>query len=822
MRILVSSLLLLTSTFGATASAQDVVNFPLDALGGIPLIPGTAEYQPNSQDLWGLVASTDLIMRDVPLPGYGSVELNLERIEADYSTWGIEVDGVPTPYDSLNQSIWKGKVTGDLTSEVQLTFSSHGCYGWITTGGEVYHLLPYLQPGLDWDMSSVRIVPETVMRTTGIPKGPFCVADTSRPIGQPGPPTYNNPVGTVLECKQAVETDFQFYNQWGNLAACQNYLTALLGAISDRYATQIDVVITYPYVQFYTNSNDPWTSQGGGPGSTLTEFRNAWAGNIPGGAHLAHFVSGVNGGGVAYLDVLCNSSWGFGVSFGVDGGLNFPVSQGNNTWDFVVIAHETGHNFGAPHTHDYCPTPLDRCAPSGYFGSCQSSQQCTNQGTVMSYCHLCSGGMNNITTYFHAQVETTMRNEAVNSCIPDCNGCGGGGGGCVDDSHEPNNHCGEAVVRGVGSTTALVVDGSDRDFWEVAVPAGSTLTIDLTFTHSSGDINTFLYDNCFGNAGGGTSSNNNEQVSWTNNSASTVQIFVDVFLASSTGCNQYDLDVSISADPCTQPDDAYEDNDNCGQAAVLSNGFELDMFVALADKDYFTFCVADGSTFTADLFFNTTSGDIDAYLYTSADCDGLPVAQGSSSTNNESLSWTNTTGSDSEMVMKVEIWNQSPILCNSYVMQTAGIGGTCSGGGPGTIGSRYCDPAVGNSIGQSGRIDATGQLDVIANDLTLTASQLPPNQFGYFLGSMTPAAIVGPGGSMGVLCVGGNIARFASQLGNTGAGGQLQAVIDLTVIPANPLHAIVPGETWNFTCWHRDVLLTQTSNFTDGVRITFQ
>ncbi len=75
---------------------------------------------------------------------------------------------------------------------------------------------------------------------------------------------------------------------------------------------------------------------------------------------------------------------------------------------------------------------------------------------------------------------------------------------------------------------------------------------------------------------------------------------------------------------------------------------------------------------------------------------------------------------------------------------------------------------------------------------------------------------------MGVLCVGGNIARFASQLGNTGAGGQLQAVIDLTVIPANPLHAIVPGETWNFTCWHRDVLLTQTSNFTDGVRITFQ
>ncbi|MEO2147411.1 MAG: M12 family metallo-peptidase [bacterium] len=822
MRHLIPSLLLSTISLSAAASAQDVVTFPFDALGGTPLVTGTTEYQPDARDLWGLVASSDLIMRDVPLPGYSSVELVLERIEADYTRWGIQVDGVPSSYDSLNQTIWKGTVTGDSTSEVSLILSSYGCYGWIATGGEVYHLLPFLQPGLDWDSSSVRIVSETIMRTTGTPKGAFCLADTSRPIGQPGPPTYNNPVGQTLECKQSVETDFQFYNQWGNLAAAQNYLTALLGAISDRYATQINVVITYPYLQFYTNSNDPWTSQGGGPGATLTEFRNAWAGNIPAGGHLAHFVSGVNGGGVAYLDVLCSQNWGFGVSFGVDGGVNFPVSQGNNTWDFVVIAHETGHNFGTPHTHDFCPTPLDRCAPSGYFGSCQSSQQCTNQGTVMSYCHLCGGGMNNITTFFHTQVETLMRNEAVNSCIPACNGCGGGGG-CNDDSHEPNGNCAEAVTRGVGTTTGLVVDGSDRDFWHVDVPAGSTLTIDLTFTHSNGNINTFLYDNCFGNAGSGTSSNNNEQVTWTNTANNTVPIYVDVFLASGTGCNQYELGVGIASDPCNQPDDAYEDNDSCAQAVAWANGIELSMFVSMTDKDYFSFCVADGGTFDLNLFFDTNTADIDAYLYTAAGCDGLPVAQASTTSNNESLSWTNSTGSDAEMILKVEVWSLSVGLCNDYVMQTTGIGGTCGGGGgPGAIGSRYCDPAVGNSSGLPGRIDATGQLDVFANDLTLTASQLPTNQFGYFLASMTPAAISGPGGSMGVLCVGGSIARFVTQLGNTGASGQLQAVIDLTMVPANPMHSIAPGETWNFTSWFRDVLLIQTSNFTDGVRITFQ
>lgn len=825
MRNPISSLILATASLPfilcAQAGAQAVVVFPFDALGGTPLVPGTVEYQPDSADLWSLVASTSLTMRGVPLPSFGTVELDLTRIETDYSTWGIQVDGVPTPYDSLNQTIWKGTVLGDATSEVQLILSSFGCYGWINTGGEVYHLIPFVQSGLDWDSSSMRIVSETIMRNTGTPKGPFCLTDTSRPIGQSTPPTFNNPVGQTLECKQAVETDFQFYNSWGNLGAAQNYLTALLGAISDRYATQIDVVITYPYVQFYTNSNDPWTSQSGGPGATLTEFRNAWAGNIPGGAHLAHFVSGVNGGGVAYLDVLCNSSWGFGVSFGVDGGVNFPVSQGNNTWDFVVIAHETGHNFGTPHTHDFCPTPLDRCAPNGYFGSCQSSQQCTNQGTIMSYCHLCSGGMNNITTYFHPSVENKMRTEAVNSCIPNCNGCGGGGG-CNDDSYEPNGHCAEAVIRGTGTTTGLVVDGADRDFWEVAVPAGGVLTIDLTFTHNDGNINCYLYDNCFTNAGSGTSTNNNEHVVWTNPSNNATVVYVDVFLQGGTGCNNYDLEVDVAADPCSQGDDSFEENDNCSQAVAVGNGVELSMFVSQADHDYFSFCVPAGGTFNLNLYFSTTEANVDAYLFDASGCDGLPVAQATTSTNNETLNWSNTSGSASAMILRVEVAANSSGACTGYVMQTTGIGGTCGGGGPGAIGSRYCDPAVGNSSGMPARIDASGDVNVLANDLTLTASQLPTNQFGYFLGSMTQAQTVNPGGSMGVLCVGGNIARFIAHLGNSGAGGQLQAVIDLTVIPANPLHAIAPGETWNFVVWYRDYLLFPTSNFSDGVSITFQ
>ena len=96
----------------------------------------------------------------------------------------------------------------------------------------------------------------------------------------------------------------------------------------------------------------------------------------------------------------------------------FPVQQQPNNWDFMVFAHETGHNFNSPHTHDWCPTPLDECASSNYFGSCQTQQNCTNMGTIMSYCHLCSGGTANITTFFQEPDVVGVMTAHAQACLP--------------------------------------------------------------------------------------------------------------------------------------------------------------------------------------------------------------------------------------------------------------------------------------------------------------------------------------------------------------------------------------------------------------------
>jgi hypothetical protein len=145
-------------------------------------------------------------------------------------------------------------------------------------------------------------------------------------------------------------------------------------------------------------------------------------------------------------------------------------------------------------------------------------------------------------------------------------------------------------------------------------------------------------------------------------------------------------------------------------------------------------------------------------------------------------------------------------------------------GGGGTVGTNYCT-ANANSTGQTGLMTGLGSASVAANNLTLEASQLPNNSFGYFLTSLTQANTPNPGGSLGVLCLGGNIGRYtgAGQIQNTGLTGEFDLLIDLTQIPTpTGFVAAVVGQTRSFQAWHRDsVGGVAVSNFTNGLGVTF-
>ena len=141
------------------------------------------------------------------------------------------------------------------------------------------------------------------------------------------------------------------------------------------------------------------------------------------------------------------------------------------------------------------------------------------------------------------------------------------------------------------------------------------------------------------------------------------------------------------------------------------------------------------------------------------------------------------------------------------------------------LGYTYCLPAVINSTGCAGRINAVGSDVVASNNFQLAVANLPLLAFGYFIVSRDQGATYPVNNSQGRLCLGGFIGRYVGpgQVKNSGTTGTFSLAVDLTAIP-QPFGAIAvqPGETWNFQAWHRDANPNSTSNFTDAVSVNFQ
>jgi len=135
----------------------------------------------------------------------------------------------------------------------------------------------------------------------------------------------------------------------------------------------------------------------------------------------------------------------------------------------------------------------------------------------------------------------------------------------------------------------------------------------------------------------------------------------------------------------------------------------------------------------------------------------------------------------------------------------------------------YCTGGI-NSSGAGGSIMALGSPQLALNNLTLHASGLPTQQWSYFLMSQNQANVPNFGGSQGVLCLGAPIVRFVmsgtGQVGQTTPGGTRTYTVDFLNLPSGVV--FMPGETWNFQLWYRDLNPGATSNTSDGVTVMFR
>jgi hypothetical protein len=373
--------------------------------------------------LAALAPLTRTSLHGFPVPGLGGVTLDLHRLSLPFTATAVlRVDGVDVPGGPRaalgDLSIWSGSALEVPGSRVFLALSSDSSRGFLELpfdGNRIVHFATGAS-------GSGRAIDERELAASGLETPTPNCFEPRIPPGQGALPdlgaTSLPGTGdlTTADCSVAIETDYQLYQKFNSIGATTSYVTQLMAAVSDQYFTDVQTTISIAYLGIYTTAADPWTSQdsGGDASALLNEFIAAWAPNHwPVSANLAHFISGANlGGGIAYINALCNQSFGFGVSGNVSGNINWggwTGLPGNLTWDFVVVAHEMGHNFGSLHTHDYCP-PLDIC-----YANCTPNTACS-QGTLMSYCHLC-GGMDNIDLHFHPVCANHMRQSVNSSCL---------------------------------------------------------------------------------------------------------------------------------------------------------------------------------------------------------------------------------------------------------------------------------------------------------------------------------------------------------------------------------------------------------------------
>lgn len=153
--------------------------------------------------------------------------------------------------------------------------------------------------------------------------------------------------GNCLDVAEiAFDSDFEFFQLSGSSATtAMQDIQASLNAANVIYARDVLIEHLTTTIVVQTAEPDPYTTND--PNTLLDQFRNHWVSSQGGIVRdVAHLATGreMSGSiiGLAYLSVICNSSFGYGLT-------QFTFSFATNT---DILAHELGHNWSAPHCLD--------------------------------------------------------------------------------------------------------------------------------------------------------------------------------------------------------------------------------------------------------------------------------------------------------------------------------------------------------------------------------------------------------------------------------------------------------------------------------------
>lgn len=343
------------------------------------------------------ILNSDYKNLEISIPLEGNANANLKLTEFEVLAPGAVImeetaEGRKTYLADIPFKCYKGFYNNDMNSMVVLCFAENFVKGIMLTDNNSYTLAT---------LEENRMTDNCILYANNkiIAKQDFKCAtdmlaeseDAKRSMANFNP---DSPVSTTfLQANIALEVDQITYNLYGqSIPNVSAYVLSLMGVSSALYNRDINVKFVVPSIHVWTTT-DPYT--GTTSSTLLNQFRTWWNTNMQATPRtLAHFITRRSGGlgGIAWVDALCASTAaGYGYGFSNTDG---PINQlPNYSWDAMVVSHEIGHNFGSNHTHSctWPGGPIDSCYT--VEGGCYSGPVVPRIGTIMSYCHLTSAGI---------------------------------------------------------------------------------------------------------------------------------------------------------------------------------------------------------------------------------------------------------------------------------------------------------------------------------------------------------------------------------------------------------------------------------------------